>query len=124
MKLKQTTRIKSEAEQKADKAWRATWLLALCLGMVMSDAVMAQVGMTIGWDNALCQFSNALTGKTAIAVSTIAFAAAGAGMLFGEQMTGIMKNATNVVVATGVMLGGASTVNGIATAMGKGGFGC
>ena len=123
MKQKQF-RIKSAAEQKTQEAWYRVWFISLCVGMLMSDTVMAQVAMEVGWDEALCQFSNAITGKTAIAISTIAFGAAGAGALWGEQMTGIMKMMTNVVVATGVLLGGGAMVNGIATAMGKGGLGC
>ncbi len=113
MKMKE----KSKPEQKLETSWRLLWLVCCGVGVFMSDTVLAASGMDMGWDGALCSFATALTGKTAIAVGTIAFSAAGAGAIWGEQMTGIMKTMTNTVVGVGVMMGGAALINGVATAM-------
>jgi type IV secretion system protein VirB2 len=53
-----------------------------------------------------------------IAVGTVAFGVAGAGFVFGEEMTGIMKKVVNITMAVCLALGGASFIGWVAVKAG------
>jgi type IV secretion system protein VirB2 len=76
------------------------------------------------WDGALCGVAGWFKGSTPIAVGTIAFAAAGLGFLFGEELTGILKKVVNIVMAICLVVGGAAFVGWIATKLGAGSSAC
>ncbi len=50
------------------------------------------------WDSAIIQLQSDLTGPVATAISVIAFLAAGAALVFGEELGGIAKKALFVVL--------------------------
>jgi type IV secretory pathway VirB2 component (pilin) len=70
------------------------------------------------WDSSLCGVAGWFKGSGPIAVATIAFAAAGLGFLFGEELTGMLKKLVNIVMAVSVVIGGAAIVGYIATKLG------
>ena len=87
------------------------WLL------VYAGAAMAQ-STGAPWDGPLCGVAGWFRGPTALAVGTIAFAAAAGGFIYGEEFSGIMKKVVNVVMAVSLLIGGASMIGWIATKMG------
>ena len=50
------------------------------------------------WDSAISTLQNDLTGPVATGISVIAFLAAGAALVFGEELGGIAKKALYVVL--------------------------
>ncbi|MCW3585113.1 TrbC/VirB2 family type IV secretion system protein [Burkholderia cenocepacia] len=76
------------------------------------------------WDGPLCGVAGWFKGSTPIAVGSIAFAAAGLGFLFGEELTGILKKVVNIVMAICLVVGGAAFVGWIATKLGAGSSAC
>ncbi|MDA8093944.1 MAG: TrbC/VirB2 family protein [Betaproteobacteria bacterium] len=63
----------------------------------MTDAFAAGAG-GLPWDTAISTLTNDLTGPVATGISTIAFLAAGATLVFGEELGGIAKKALYVVL--------------------------
>jgi type IV secretion system protein VirB2 len=72
----------------------------------------------------LCGLANAFRGPTALAIATIAFFAAGASFLWGEEIAGISKKLVTIFMAVSVILGGTSLVGWIAVKMGVGTASC
>lgn len=88
------------------------WLL------VYAGAAVAQSSGGAPWDGPLCGVAGWFRGPTALAVGTIAFAAAAGGFIYGEEFSGIMKKVVNVVMAVSLLIGGTSMIGWIATKMG------
>ena len=63
----------------------------------MSNAFATGAG-GLPWDSAIIQLQSDLTGPVATAISVIAFLAAGAALVFGEELGGIAKKALFVVL--------------------------
>lgn len=66
----------------------------------------------------ICGFANVFKGPMALAVATVAFFAAGAAALWGEEIAGISKKMVNIVMAVTLMFGGALIAAYIANKMG------
>jgi len=93
---------------------------ALVLLGLLAHAGLALASDTMPWDSPLCGLANALRGPTALAVSTIAFFAAGASFLWGEEIAGMSKKLVTIFMAVAILIGGASLVGWIAVKMGAG----
>lgn len=102
---------------KGSPIWKLMWVMLGVL-VVPEFALAAAAPMQAPWDGALCSLAAALSGKTAVAIATIAFVAAAAGFVFGEQLSGIMKTMVNVVIAVALMLCASAIVGWIANASG------
>lgn len=76
------------------------------------------------WESSLCGLAGWFRGPTALAIATIAFFAAGASFLWGEEIAGISKKLVTIFMAVCIILGGASLVGWIATKMGVSGVSC
>ncbi|SCC95813.1 Conjugal transfer protein TrbC [Thiomonas sp. X19] len=63
----------------------------------MADAFASGAG-GLPWDGAISTLQNDLTGPVATGISVIAFLAAGASLVFGEELGGIAKKALYVVL--------------------------
>lgn len=98
------------------------WIGFWCL--VYGGAAFAQAGGAMPWDGPLCGFANALRGPAALAISTVAFFAAGASFLWGEEIAGMSKKLVTIVMAVSVLIGGASLVAWIAARAGAAGAAC
>lgn len=94
-------------------------LLAL---LTYTGFALAQDSMP--WDGPLCGLQSSLRGPAALAISTIAFFAAGATFLWGEEIAGVSKKLTTIVMAVSILIGGASLVGWIAVKMGAGSTQC
>ncbi len=70
------------------------------------------------WDSSLCGIAGWFRGPTMIAIGSVAFGAAGAGFVFGEELTGIMKKVLNITMAVAMAIGGASIIGWIAVKAG------
>lgn len=60
------------------------------------------------WDGPVCTVANALTGKLAFGISIAAFFGAGASLVWGEELSGIVKKLLTIVVAISILVGGSS----------------
>ena len=65
--------------------------------VTMADAFASGAG-GLPWDGAISTLQNDLTGPVATGISVIAFLAAGASLVFGEELGGIAKKALYVVL--------------------------
>jgi type IV secretion system protein VirB2 len=98
--------------------WTHAFVFAwLCLYAGLAAAQAVGDG-TAPWDSSLCGVAGWFKGTTMIAVGTVAFGVAGAGFVFGEEMTGIMKKVVNITMAVCLAIGGASFIGWVAMKMG------
>ncbi|MHB1668921.1 TrbC/VirB2 family type IV secretion system protein [Thiomonas sp.] len=85
-------------------AARRTALAGAVFLATMADAFASGAG-GLPWDGAIATLQNDLTGPVATGISVIAFLAAGASLVFGEELGGIAKKALYVVLGlTGAMV--------------------
>ena len=81
--------------------------LALAVAVFVSttmDALAATGGLP--WDTPIATLQNDLTGPVATAISVVAFLAAGAALVFGEELGGIAKKALYVVLGVAMIVFG------------------
>lgn len=67
--------------------------------LATSRSVLASTGGGLPWDTPLQTLQNDLTGPVATAVSVLALFAAGAALVFGEEMGPFVRRALLLVVA-------------------------
>ncbi len=78
---------------------------ATALGAFLVGAsANASTTSSLPWDGPLTTLQNSLTGPVATAISVIAFLAAGAALVFGEELGGIAKKAMYVVLGVSFMV--------------------
>lgn len=92
--------------------------ISLALFMTGAAGVAMAAGDGMPWDGPLCGLATALRGPAALAISTIAFFAAGAAFLWGEEIAGMSKKLVTIFMAITILLGSASLVGWIAVKMG------
>ena len=89
---------------------RAAVVRRLVLASAVFAASMADAFATgaggLPWDSAVSTLQNDLTGPVATAISVIAFLAAGAALVFGEELGGIAKKALYVVLGVAMIVMG------------------
>lgn len=98
-----------------------TWSRALMLLVMGTYAGLAAAQVSDSsapWDSSLCGIANWFRGPTMIAIGTVAFGAAGAGFVFGEELTGIMKKVLNITMAVALSVGGSAILGWIAVKAG------
>ena len=82
---------------------------------IISGAACGASGATGGtglpWEGPLCKVVSSLTGVVAMAISIGAIFAAGAALVFGEEMSGFVKRLLAIVVAVAFLIGGGAIVN-------------
>ena len=96
-------------------------VMALSLLLMAGRAFAAD---SMPWDGPLCGLATALRGPAALAISTIAFFAAGAAFLWGEEIAGISKKLVTIFIAVTIRMGGATMVGWIAVKMGAAAASC
>ena len=82
-------------------ARRRSAMSALTFAAFWVGAARRTLASTTGglpWDNAIQTLQDDLTGPVATAISVIAFLAAGAALVFGEELGGIAKKGLYVVL--------------------------
>jgi type IV secretion system protein VirB2 len=97
--------------------WGRAFML-LWLGTYAGLAAAQVSDGTAPWDSSLCGIAGWFRGPTMIAIGSVAFGAAGAGFVFGEELTGIMKKVLNITMAVALAIGGASIIGWIAVKAG------
>lgn len=100
-----------------------TWGRAYMLLWLTGYAGLAAAQATVSdgsapWDSSLCGVAGWFKGTTMIAIGTVAFGAAGAGFVFGEELTGIMKKVVNIVMGICLAIGGSAFIGWVAVKMG------
>ena len=82
-----------------------------------ADAALAATNGGLPWDGPVQMLQNDLTGPIATGISVVAFLAAGAALVFGEELGGIAKKALFVVMGVAMIVLG----NGFLAALGLSG---
>jgi len=98
--------------------WGRAYLVLWLVGYAGLAAAQTVSDGTAPWDTSLCGVAGWFKGTTMIAIGTVAFGAAGAGFVFGEELTGIMKKVINIVMAIGLAIGGSAFIGWVAVKMG------
>lgn len=91
---------------------KASMILGLFF-LAYQDAFATTTG-SLPWDSPIKTFTNDLTGPVATGISVVAFLAAGAALVFGEELGGIAKKALYVVMGITLIVAG----NGFLSALG------
>lgn len=80
----------------------------IALAVTMLYAVHAEASTSGGlpWDGPIQTLQNDLTGPVATGISVVAFLAAGAALVFGEELGGIAKKALYVVLGVAMIVMG------------------
>jgi type IV secretion system protein VirB2 len=91
----------------------AAYLLPL-FAIAMLRSALASTGGGLPWDTPLQTLQNDLTGPVATAVSVLALFAAGAALVFGEELGHLVRRALLLVVAIAFLVLG----NNFLTALG------
>lgn len=84
---------------------------------IHAGAVLAATNGGLPWDGPVQALQNDLTGPIATGISVVAFLAAGAALVFGEELGGIAKKALFVVMGVAMIVLG----NGFLSALGLSG---
>ncbi|MHB1952322.1 MAG: TrbC/VirB2 family type IV secretion system protein [Sulfobacillus sp.] len=84
---------------------------------VYAGAALAATNGGLPWDGPVQTLQNDLTGPIATGISVVAFLAAGAALVFGEELGGIAKKALFVVMGVAMIVLG----NGFLSALGLSG---
>ena len=79
-------------------------LASVVFAATAMDALAATGGLP--WDTPIATLQNDLTGPVATAISVVAFLAAGAALVFGEELGGIAKKALYVVLGVAMIVFG------------------
>ncbi|MHB8389426.1 MAG: TrbC/VirB2 family type IV secretion system protein [Acidobacteriaceae bacterium] len=87
------------------------------LALMRAGAVLAATSGGLPWDGPVQTLQNDLTGPIATGISVVAFLAAGAALVFGEELGGIAKKALFVVMGVAMIVLG----NGFLSALGLSG---
>ena len=92
-------------------ATRDAWFKAgMVIGVIIQAGAVpafASGSGTLPWDGPIQTLTNNLTGPVATAISIVAFLAAGAALVFGEELGGIAKKALYVVLGISMIVFGA-----------------
>lgn len=78
------------------------------IAMVLGAYASGVYADAMPWDGPVCTVANALTGKLAFGISIAAFFGAGASLVWGEELSGIVKKLLTIVVAISILVGGSS----------------
>ena len=85
------------------------WSAAALLFVLTAPAALA--GTNMPWDTPIQTLEHDLTGPFATGVSVIAFVAAGIALIFGEELSGIIKKLLTIVVAISIIVFGNNILN-------------
>jgi type IV secretion system protein VirB2 len=81
-------------------------IIVSALALVFAQNAFATGAGGLPWDNAVTTLTNDLTGPVATGISVIAFLAAGAALVFGEELGGIAKKLMYVVLGVAFIVMG------------------
>lgn len=84
----------------------ATSRAAIAIATLYSVHAEASTSGGLPWDGPIQTLQNDLTGPVATGISVIAFLAAGAALVFGEELGGIAKKALYVVLGVAMIVMG------------------
>ncbi len=85
--------------------------LASAALLFVLTAPVALAGTNMPWDTPIQTLEHDLTGPFATGVSVIAFVAAGIALIFGEELSGIIKKLLTIVVAISIIVFGNNILN-------------
>ncbi len=105
------SKIRQISYRYQDLGIRAAVALTASLGGV--GQAMASTSGGLPWDSPVKTLQNDLTGPIATGISVVAFLAAGAALVFGEELGGIAKKALYVVMGVAMIVMGNSFLSAL-----------
>ncbi|MCT7910691.1 TrbC/VirB2 family protein [Arcobacter lacus] len=84
--------------------------LFLLLVLGTGIALASQTGANLPWESPLESLVDSITGPVAFAISLLAIVAAGAGLIFGGEISGFIKTVLYLVLVIAFIVGGASVM--------------
>jgi type IV secretion system protein VirB2 len=88
-----------------------------CLTIVAAAPAFANTTGTTGtalpWEGPLGDIQRSLTGPVALAISVIALFAAGAGLVFGDEMSAFVKRVLIGVMSLALLIAGSTFLQGL-----------
>ncbi len=88
-----------------DTYFKAGVIIGIAI-QTIAPALAETTGTSLPWDSPIQDLTNNLTGPVATAISIVAFLAAGAALIFGEELGGIAKKALFVVLGISMIVFG------------------
>ncbi len=82
--------------------------LFLFLVLGVGIALASTSGASLPWESPLDSLVDSITGPVAFAISLLAIVAAGAGLIFGGEISGFIKTVLYLVLVIALIVGGAS----------------
>lgn len=80
--------------------------IAAAASVLVATHAEASTSGGLPWDGPIQTLQNDLTGPVATGISVVAFLAAGAALVFGEELGGISKKLFYVVMGVAIIVGG------------------
>ncbi len=93
--------------------WGIRTAVALSASFGSMGQAMASTSGGLPWDSPVKTLQNDLTGPIATGISVVAFLAAGAALVFGEELGGIAKKALYVVLGVAMIVLGNSFLSAL-----------
>lgn len=91
--------------------------LFLFLVLGLGCALASTTGAGLPWESPLQTIQSSLSGPVAFGISLLALIGAGAGLVFGGELSGFIKTLFYIVIVIGVIVG-ANSLMGIFTTSG------
>jgi type IV secretion system protein VirB2 len=67
-------------------------------------------GTGLPWEAPICKVVQSLTGPVAFGISLVAIFAAGAALVFGEELSGFARRILSIIIAVAFLIGGSALV--------------
>lgn len=103
-------------KEKFQKVWSRvkSYKQMIAASAALGLAQNARAGGTgMPWDSPLQTFTNALTSSVAMYIAIGAFFAAGAALVFGEELSGWVRKMLMVVIAVATLVGGSKIMSSL-----------
>lgn len=82
--------------------------------LVMAVPMFAQnTGSALPWESSMDKLVSSITGPVAFGISIIAIVAAGAGLIFGSEISGFLKSTMILALVIGMIVASAKVLSGL-----------
>lgn len=88
--------------------------LVAFIALVMAVPMFAaNTGSALPWEGAMDKLVSSITGPVAFGISIIAIVAAGAGLIFGGEISGFLKSTMILALVIGMIVASAKVLSGL-----------
>lgn len=90
-------------------------VLVVASPMFADGLSSASTGGGLPWEGAMSKIVKSITGPVAFGISVIAIVGAGAGLIFGGEISGFLKSVMILALVIGMIVAATSVLNGLFT---------